>query len=558
LHKLPDAKVWQLIKYFYMKNFFVILLYFILQASIAQEMTLGWQNCFGANNTYSNAEALEVLPNGHLVVVIGIEGDNPAFTNYHGEYESWILELDLLGNIVNDKCIGGSENDLFHDIELYEDWIYFYGSTKSTDGDAQSPQIGGLNDLWVVKTDLELNIVWERKYGNLGPIQPIVAKATSSGGLVFAAEFNTQGGGDVSNFYGIQDIWVCKIDAEGDIIWETTLGNQNYNILGDLIIKENGHVVVLGGTDATGGMIECNFHGEYNQNLWITELNMEGEMLWQECYGGSKHEQGFDIIKEGNGYTILGVTSSNDGDVSGNHGWDSSDIWLYQIDSIGNLNWQKCFGGADHENGLSIFKTQSNGYVLIGISDSNDGDVTHNHCWPSGTCKLDPWIVVIDSARNILWENTFGGLQNGTMSRNSAVQIGEMDFVVTSQKYDEYEEYGGITSDFDCTPYPIENEYSAWIFRLYDPDMGIDFENELYETITVFPNPTQNKISVKLPTEIFESVPVKLIDLQGVVLIETIIIPRKSEMSIKGIKPGIYFIQLYFQERWITKKIVVQ
>jgi len=54
------------------------------------------------------------------------------------------------------------------------------------------------------------------------------------------------------------------------------------------------------------------------------------------------------------------------------------------------------------------------------------------------------------------------------MQRNSAVQIGEMDFIITSAKHDEYEEYGGVTSDFDCTPYPIENEYSAWIFRLRD------------------------------------------------------------------------------------------
>jgi len=255
------------------------------------------------------------------------------------------------------------------------------------------------------------------------------------------------------------------------------LGNSQENKVADLLITDEGKLMVFGETESTGGMIECNFHPSstgYYRDYWITELDNQGEIIWQECYGGTHHEQGNDIIAEGNGYTLLGFAYSNDGDVSGNNGWDNNDFWLIHIDETGNLEWQNCFGGSESESGYQIFKTEDNGYMLLGITSSDDGDVTHNHCWPSGSgCNYDPWIVVTDSNRNILWENTYGGLQNGTMTRNSAVQIGEMDFIITSAKYDEYEEYGGVTSDFDCTPYPIENEYSAYIFRLISDKYSI-------------------------------------------------------------------------------------
>ena len=137
---------------------------------------------------------LEKLPNGQIIGSVNIVGDNPAFTNYHGnnKVDAWVIIIDADGNLLNDRCFGGSENDKFFDIEVFESFIYFFGYTTSVDGDAQSPQVGGLVDLWVVKTDFDLNILWEKKYGNLGPIQPKSAKVTPSGGLVFAADFFDQ------------------------------------------------------------------------------------------------------------------------------------------------------------------------------------------------------------------------------------------------------------------------------------------------------------------------------------------------------------------------------
>lgn len=528
-------------------------------------MSLGWQSCFGSS-AYAGPNyfyALEKLPNGQIIGSVNVAGDNQAFTNYHGnnKVDSWVIIIGADGNLLNDRCFGGSENDKFFDIEVFESFIYFFGYTTSVDGDAQSPQIGGLVDLWVVKTDFDLNILWEKKYGNLGPIQPKSAKVTPSGGLVFAADFFEQGGGDVSNYYGSQDIWVCNLDADGNIIWETTLGNQYEDEVGDILVKENGNFVVLGETSGLGDMVNCNFHSGYMRDFWVVELDANGEMLWQECYGGSKHEQGFDIIENNEGYTILGVSASNDGDVSGNHALNKPDIWLFHINLTGSLEWQKCFGGSDYDLGYSLYKSTADGFIIIGISDSDNGDVTHNHCWPnSGNCNADIWVVVTDSERNILWENTFGGLANGQMQRNSTVQLGEMDFLITSaMDHDYLEEYGVVTADFDCTPYPIAENMSAWMFRLYDPTIGIDAFESKDKTLSVYPSPANSYIFIDLPKH-NDIVKIEILDIFGHIIKQVYAISGQTQINwnCENMVSGVYFYYVEIEGEIYNGKVLVQ
>lgn len=547
-----------------MRKLITVLLIFIVNILIAQDLSLGWQSCYGSSDYAGDNYfyALEKMPNGNIIGSINVAGDNSAFTNYHGnnKTDSWVLILDWEGNILSDRCFGGSEDDVLFDIETGNDFIYFYGGTNSIDGDAQSPQIGGLNDLWVVKTDYDLNIIWERKYGNLGPIMPKAAKVSPSGGLVFVADFFEIGGGDVSNFYGSQDIWVCNINTDGNIVWETTLGNQYHDEVGDVLVKENGNIVVLGETSELGGMVSCNLHEGYMRDYWISELDINGELLWQECYGGSRHEQGFDIIEDENGYTILGVTASNDGDVSGNHAWNEPDIWLFHIDSIGNLEWQKCFGGTESDLGYHLFKTPENGYVIIGISNSDDGDVTHNHCWPSGLCHPDVWVVITDSDRNILWENTYGGLANGQMQRNSTVQLGEMDFLITSaMDHEYYEEYGDVSADFDCTPYPVEENVSAWIFRLFDPTIGAFTQKKDYKSLQVYPNPAKDHIYFELPQN-QNKAEIKILDVYGRTIETLSVIAQQTQVlwDTSEIKTGVYFYKTLVDNEAYQGKIIIQ
>src|SRR6185503_3127395 len=106
----------------------------------------------------------------------------------------------------------------------------------------------------------------------------------------------------------------------------------------------------------------------------------QGDIAWQKMLGGSQHEYGYglDLTPDG-GFMLSGFTDSNDGDVSGNHG--KRDFWVVKTDGSGNLQWQKCLGGSGDDASYAVRATADGGCVVAGYTESNDGDVSGNHGW---------------------------------------------------------------------------------------------------------------------------------------------------------------------------------
>jgi len=85
------------------------------------------------------------------------------------------------------------------------------------------------------------------------------------------------------------------------------------------------------------------------------------QIQWQGCYGGSEYDDAGSIVQTENGYLVLGTTGSDDGDISFNHG--DSDIWLIKIDSLGNLLWERVYGGSETEYSSNIIKDNYGYYI---------------------------------------------------------------------------------------------------------------------------------------------------------------------------------------------------
>ena len=98
---------------------------------------------------------------------------------------------------------------------------------------------------------------------------------------------------------------------------------------------------------------------------------------------------------------MAGSTLSNDGDVSGNHG--ASDGWVVKLDSSGEIVWKKCYGGTENDIIWKMISTHDGGYICMGNSHSNDGDIVN----PEGLDK--GWLLKIDSVGNIIWSQVYGG-----------------------------------------------------------------------------------------------------------------------------------------------------
>ncbi|MGB3074323.1 MAG: hypothetical protein WBB36_03330, partial [Chitinophagales bacterium] len=173
---------------------------------------------------------------------------------------------------------------------------------------------------------------------------------------------------------------------------QRTLGGSGDDIPTSTIAVPGGYVI-SGYTNSADG----NFNVPANHDVdgFIVKYNNFGQIVWKRTYGGTGYDDLFDIkATPDGGYIATGETSSNDGDVSGNHGGDE-DVWVVKFNSLGLIQWQHCYGGSGDDFTESI-TVMPFGYVVAAATNSNDGDVSGNHG------DYDAWILKISPAGSLI------------------------------------------------------------------------------------------------------------------------------------------------------------
>jgi hypothetical protein len=196
-------------------------------------------------------------------------------------------------------------------------------------------------------------------------------------------------------------MWVVKLNPVGTIQWQQVLGGSDREESFSIRQTTDGGYILTGVTDSdTTGDVGPNHGGS---DIWVVKLNPAGGIQWQKVLGGDAFESGRSIYPTTDGgYILTGVTDSdNNGDVGPNHG--GSDIWVVKLFPTGDIQWQKVLGGNDVESGRSIQQTADGEYILTGFTDSdNNGDVGPNH---GGS---DIWVVKLNPTGTILWQKVLG------------------------------------------------------------------------------------------------------------------------------------------------------
>ena len=295
------------------------------------------------------------------------------------------------------KSLGGSSQDLANSIQATPDGGYIIAGRSSSNNGDVSGNHGDL-DYWVVKIDGGGNIQWQKSYGGSGFDEASFILSISDGGYIIVGH-SFSNNGDVSGNHGSADCWVLKIDGTGIIQWQKSLGGSAFDKANSIQVTSDGGYIIAGRSSSNNGDVSGN-HGD--SDYWIVKISGLGNIQWQKSFGGSSFDEANSVqATSDDGYIVSGYSQSNNGDVSGNHG--QLDFWIVKIDGTGNIQWQKSFGGSQSDYAYSIDLTSDGGYILAGTSYSSDGDATVNH----GTA--DFWIVKIDGTGNIQWQKSFGG-----------------------------------------------------------------------------------------------------------------------------------------------------
>lgn len=303
------------------------------------------------------------------------------------------------------KSFGGSSDDVINDVISTSDGGFaYFGTSKSIDGDI-SDKIQEENDFWLFKTDAEGNLLWSKTFGGSNDDQGQKIAQTVDGGFIITG-FSMSNDGDASVNAGIQDKWILRLDATGNILWEKSFGfsgsDQAYSVIPT---SDNGFMMV-GFLDITASGGAGNDFSNATQHgvgeFWAHKLDANGNLEWRRYFGGTNNDRAYDVLETSDGgYIIAGAAESNDFDISDPKG--SYDYWVIKINSSGTLIWEKSFGGSEIDICYAIAQTSDGNFVLAGDSRSADGDIT------GARGNADFWILKIDPNGNTIWQKSFGG-----------------------------------------------------------------------------------------------------------------------------------------------------
>ncbi len=536
----------------HLKYLFALLIFFAGEVR-AQAPSIEWQQCFGG----SGIDALRNV-NDSLIPYIVLSGgtysnDGEVNGNHGiGTPDAWLVIIDSSDNIISQKCFGGSQYDDFESMKILSNGNFlFWGSTQSNDGDVSGNHNPGIDDAWLVETDNVGNIIREKCYGGSAYDAFADLKQTSDGGYILAG-LSASIDGDIHGNHGNGDVWILKIDSAWDTLWSKCYGGSGTETSYCIYSTNDGGFVVGGFTDSNDGDVFSPLGGN---DYWLVKIDSVGDLLWERTFGGSLDDIFRGMVQANNGgYVLSGYTNSHDGNITGSHDtiYSISDLWVVKVDDNGNIQWQKCLGGTrEEEQGLrQIINDYDSGFIILGTTNSNDGDVSGNHgtaCAPY-PCD-DIWMVKIDSIGTVQWQRCLGG--SGSEQSYSCSLSRDSGYLITGT---------GPTFDGDGAGSNSFGGIDSWVVKLSAATTGIAASTNPITDFTCYLSPTTNLLSLSFYANGNERTQVELLDITGRVLLQQPLAVtagfNKQEVQAGQLAAGVYVARLITEGGSVVKKLI--
>jgi len=249
------------------------------------------------------------------------------------------------------------------------------------------------------------------------------------------------------------------------------------------------------------------------------------------------------IIELDDGYAFIASTSSNDGDVSGLHGppggppGGSNDIWVVRLNEQMEIIWQKCIGGYSSDNPIYITQTTDDGFIVIGFTKSNDGDVSGNNSYP-GT-YTDIWVVKLSEHGVIEWQHCYGGWGRELLENpHTVLRKSDYNYVLASST--------NYSPSFDVMCGTINITTNAWVFEIkLDDTVNIITPASEAQEISVYPNPAGDFVEFKVKSEKLKVAELRLYDVFGRQAAGKQITSEQTVLDVSGLPGGVYFYRVY-------------
>jgi hypothetical protein len=297
---------------------------------ISSSGNLLWEKTFGFSGPDYGTTLIETEEGGFLVTgvldVSASNGQGNAKFNKqkHAGGDFWALKLTAGGDLEWSKYYGGSFTDTpLGVVKTADNGFILVGSSDSNDVDINNNK--GSYDFWVIKISSDGTLLWEKSFGGSEIDEARAICATHDGNFMVVGDTRSSDS-DITMNNGGADVWALKISSEGNLIWEKTFGGTSFDVARSISMTQD-HGFVIAGSSRSG---DNDFTNQGQNDALVLKIDAEGVLEWQQTIGGSEIDFLYDAI-ELNDKTIIAVgeSSSSDGDISLNKGF--SDALILQI-----------------------------------------------------------------------------------------------------------------------------------------------------------------------------------------------------------------------------------
>ncbi|MCG2792147.1 MAG: T9SS type A sorting domain-containing protein [Weeksellaceae bacterium] len=352
-----------------MKRIILSLGFLAIGYSYAQE-TL-WQKNINSSTQDFLVSMTSTFDRQILLSGSSINANNPMLNaNTNKGYDYHILKLDQQGSTVWEKYFGGSKHDyLMSSVATQEGGFALIGTSFSnSSGDKKANNLGG-SDVWLVRLNENGEELWQKTLGTRSNDEASAIVQSTDFGFFVAGNIN-----DNRKLFGSKDIFVSKLDKDGKLKQTIILGGKSLDEVTDMIPTPDGGAVLL--AYSTSGRTE----NRNNSGPIGTSQNGSPQ-------AAAVSPELTSMVK-----TFIGKSDENFG---------NGDYWIIKLDRNANVEWQKTYGGTGDDRPKAIGITQS-GYIVSGESRSQSSGNKKDNT-KEGT---DIWVLSLDASGNEIWQRS--------------------------------------------------------------------------------------------------------------------------------------------------------
>lgn len=460
--------------------------------------------------------------------------------------DAYVIKLDSNLNVIWEKVYGGSDIDYFSSCVELPDGGFICGGPSYSDSSCSKSQnnLGFSSDNWIVRMDSMGIILWDKRLGGIGEeYWPIIVPTLDSGFLIISDSESPVGWSVTDSSHGGCDIWVVKLGKNGFKQWDKMYGSFENDLVKYAALTSDGNCLILGNTQSASNIGENDVseppYGPYpTMDMWMFKIDSIGNILWDKRLGGSQDDIPSCFLEKPDKNLILlgGMESSSlGGTIIDTNRYGMADAIIILADSMGQPITDKIIGGNKVSGFNSISKSNNGNLILGGVSNCDIGYYKSEYC----RGQFDYWIMETDSSFNPIWDKTLGGnyydgyLTVATKTNNELIACG----------YSDSDSSGDKTIQNIGVPWNL-GDFWIVVFKM-DTITSINNLHGL-SNFKLFPNPALQELNIVIDGITNQNFDVLIYDTQGRQLKN--IKAEKSfsnfKISISDLTPGVYLVKV--------------